>query len=255
MSLRKFEKNIWYVKKDGEEKVLPAPPMDVQLIAYPQAIEKIIVFAARSTYKGHEAKSLKEVTEKQVQKMVPIFLASGHGSVIEHGMFTFDIRNVSRALTHQLVRHRIASPTQESQHYINYGRIMFIMPDKLTGKQRKLFLLAYRDAFRTYRKLINEGYPSHEARGILPNATASRIVISINARSLYNFFGLRCCERNTWEIKELAFKMLKLCYKAAPILFSIAGPRCLQLGFCPEGNLTCNKYPRHPRKPFGERLT
>lgn len=246
--------NLWIVAKAGKlvEEVSAAPSMSVELIANPKDIEKLIVFAARSTYKGHKDQSYDKMPETRVKKMLEIFLSSGHGSVIEHGMFTFDIRNISRALTHQLVRHRMGSYTQESQHYIDYGKIMFVMPDKLTEEQKHIFRESCVRAFRTYRKFINAGYPSHEARGILPNAVASRIVASFNARSLYNFFGLRCCHRNTWEIKELAWRMLVICKAAAPTLFKFAGPRCQQLGFCPEGNLCCGIYSRMPKKGFGE---
>jgi len=236
--------NVSFRIVDGKERVSPTPPMSVQLIAYPKDIEKLIVFAARSTYKGHEACEWNKLPEidKTVKRMLRTFLQCGHGSVIEHGLFTFDIRNVSRALTHQLVRHRMASYTQESQHYIDYDKMTFVMPDKLTPTQKQIFLESCRNAFKTYRDMIDAGYPHSEARGILPNAVATRVVASFNARSLYNFFGLRCCHRNTWEIKKLAWKMLAICKKAAPILFENAGPRCFQLGFCPEGKLHCGVY-------------
>jgi len=228
--------------------------MSVSLIAYPKDVEKFIAFAARTTYKGHKAGSPSDIDPKWAKKMLKTVLSCGHGSVIEHGVFTFDIRNISRALTHQFVRHRIASYTQESQHYINYGKLMVVMPKKLTPAGKRVFMYACKHAFEKYRQLIDFGLPHHEARAVLPNAVASRLVASLNARSLYNFFGLRCCERNTWEIKELAWRMLALCRTAAPTLFSIAGPRCVQLGFCPEGANTCPVYKRVPRKPFGKKL-
>ena len=244
-----------YCRMIGDEvKTFFAPPMKVDLVAYPKDIERLIVFAAKSTYKGHQAESLDEMPNDNVRRMLETFLKCGHGSVIEHGLFTFDIRNVSRALTHQLVRHRIASYTQESQHYINYNEMMFVSPDKLSKEQKGIFLKACDSAFRTYRDLIDAGYPSSEARAILPNSVASRVVASFNARSLQNFFGLRCCHRNTWEIKKLAWGMLGICRSVAPTLFGKMGPRCVQFGFCPEGKLSCDKYPQYPRKPFGEIL-
>jgi thymidylate synthase (FAD) len=137
----------------------------------------------------------------------------------------------------------MASYTSESQHYIKYDRLMVVVPMGLSVLQSRDFLQSCINAFKAYRALIDQGYPSFEARAVLPNATACRIVVSMNARSLYNFFDLRCCNRNTWEIKVLAYRMLEECAGAAPMLFSLAGPRCMRLGFCPEGKLSCGAVP------------
>jgi len=242
MEIKKFENVVWLAVKEDERDVIEvreAPQMDVRLVSYPKDIEKLIAFAARATYKGHVAETVKDVPLGRALNMVQTVVECGHGSVWEHAVFTFDIRNISRACTHQIVRHRMASYTQESQHYISYDKLMVVRPDKLDKNQLTMFTEACKEAFMKYRGLIESGYPHSEARSVLPNAVAARLVMTVNARSLYNFFGLRCCARNTWEIHTLAWKMLAMCKEISPTLFAAAGPRCWQLGFCPEGRNTC----------------
>lgn len=167
----------------------------------------------------------------------------GHVSVIEHASFTFSLEGISRSCSHQLVRHRIASYTQQSQRYVTLEKDTFVIPKtiKENEKAHKLFEKKVRELFSAYKELCDLGIPKEDARFIMSNATTTNIVVTMNARELLHFFALRCCERTQWELREAAWKMLTLVKKVAPLIFQNAGPSCVQLGFCPEGDLTCGK--------------
>jgi len=171
-------------------------------------------------------------------------IEKGHVSVIEHACFTFSLEGISRSCSHQLVRHRIASYTQQSQRYVQLqDPDAFVIPETIqeNEKARKLFQEQLKAQFSTYERLIDLGIPKEDARFVMPNATKTNILVTMNARELLHFFALRCCERTQWELREVAWKMLTLAKKVAPLIFSKGGPSCVQLGFCPEGDLTCGK--------------
>lgn len=142
-------------------------------------------------------------------------LKAGHESLLEHVNFTFKIQGISRACSHQLVRHRIASYAQESQRYvkINSKEKWFVVPPSLENVP--MFYMSMQVFATQYNKLLDEGIPKEDARFVLPNATKTQLVMTINARSLMNFFTLRLCTKAQWEIRELAEKML---IKVAPWL-------------------------------------
>lgn len=185
-------------------------------------------------------------------------IQSGHESVAEHATFTFAVSGVSRALTHQLVRHRIASYSQQSQRYVNMEKFEYVIPESirrcdweghsldpihLTPKTFDMtdeYNAIMEDLKNAYRRFIKAGIPEEDARYILPNACTTNIIVTMNARELRHFFALRCCERAQWEIRELANKMLELVKPIAPKLFENAGASCVQLGYCPEKK-SCGK--------------
>ena len=172
-------------------------------------------------------------------------LEKGHVSVIEHASFTFSLEGISRACSHQLVRHRLASYTQQSQRYVELqDPDTFVIPETIqeNPEAQKIFQNLLKAQFETYQKLIAMGIPKEDARFILPNATRTNIIVTMNARELLHFFSLRCCGRAQWEIREVANQMLKLAKEAAPIIFEKAGPQCVRLGYCPEGELSCGRY-------------
>jgi thymidylate synthase (FAD) len=161
-------------------------------------------------------------------------------SVIEHASFTFSIEDVSRALTHQLVRHRIASYTQQSQRYVRYDTLKsYVVPPSITAnpEAEKIFDETLERISETYNKLLNMGIPKEDARYILPNAAKTNIVVTMNARELRHFFNLRCCMRSQWELREVAIEMLRQVKRVAPSLFENAGPTCVEFGYCPEGEM------------------
>ncbi len=160
---------------------------------------------------------------------------SGHLSVFEHVSFTFAIEGVSRSLSHQLVRHRLASYSQKSQRYVNEAGFTYVTPGSIS-KDEELsanYNMLMDNIGRCYKWLIDSGVPQEDARYILPNACTTQLVMTMNARELLHFFRLRCCNRAQWEIRELANKMLELCRKVAPVLFEKAGAPC-EYGECPE---------------------
>jgi len=177
-------------------------------------------------------------------------MSSGHFSTLEHASYTFAVDGVSRALTHQLVRHRLASFNQQSQRYVKFiDGLNVITPESISGdaERQKVFDEAIEAGLAAYEKLIEAGVPAEDARYLLPNAAETKIVITMNVRELLHFFEMRCCNRAQWEIRELAWKMLNLVKPTAPFIFMDAGPGCVR-GFCPEGKMTCGEpYPRVKR--------
>jgi thymidylate synthase (FAD) len=163
----------------------------------------------------------------------------GHGSVIEHASFTFSLEGVSRTMTHQLVRHRVASYTQQSQRYVAYNTLeKYVTPPSIEDNEEakgiyEETLEKISDAYQRLLKLVSK----EDARFILPNAAKTNIIVTMNARELRHFFNLRCCARAQWEIREVATEMLKQVKKAAPTLFENTGPSCVELGYCPEGKM------------------
>lgn len=176
-------------------------------------------------------------TAKRIIKRVTGY---GHVSVIEHASFTFSLEGVSRAMTHQLVRHRIASFTQQSQRYVTYDTLdNYVTPETITsnGEAKRVFDSTLTAISEAYRKLLNLGVPKEDARFILPNAAKTNIIVTMNARELRHFFSLRCCARAQWEIRETACEMLRLARAVAPALFENSGPTCVEMGYCSEGTM------------------
>ncbi len=215
----------------------------VYLLSYTPEPEKIVFAAARVCYsnKGIEG-VLSEVGMRDESSFISSVVKRGHHSVLEHAVFTFGIEGISRACSHQLVRHRIASYSQQSQRYVSFERgFSFVMPDSIRKSPLKekveLFL---EDVRKLYGELIEHGVPKEDARYVLPSGVTTNIVVTMNARELHHFFSLRLCRRAQWEIRELALEMLKRVKEVAPNLFKGAGPPCLR-GACPEGENGCGK--------------
>lgn len=187
-------------------------------------------------------------------EFIALVLKSGHESPIEHVSFSFAVSGVSRALTHQLVRHRIASYSQQSQRYVNGSHFDYVLPPSIAknAAAKLKFEQAMAQIATAYQEIHEflevdgaHGPKAHEdARFVLPQAAASNIVITMNARALLNFFEHRTCRRAQWEIQALAGSMLKLCCESLPQIFAQAGPKCQRLGYCPEGpKFSCGLYP------------
>ena len=224
--------------------------MKVELIAYTEGAEHVCNLAAKTCV----SEGMPELFELDAEGYVHLVdeeckslrhaLASGHESVAEHAVFTFAIEGISRACSHQLVRHRMASYSQQSQRYVQVqDRDGYVIPDSVDEWN---FLNDYcyimSEIMDIYERLIKGGVPEEDARYILPNACCTNIVVTMNARELMHFFGLRCCTRAQWEIRELAKEMLKQVKKVAPVMFEKAGPQCKKLGYCPEAK-GCGRYP------------
>lgn len=226
--------------------------MDVRLLYHTPDPERAIAAAARLCYAPVGAAELLEtMSEDAVRRVLKTVLTSGHLSTLEHASYTFAIDGVSRALTHQLVRHRLASYNQQSQRYVTYAEDPdFIVPPSVADQPAALetFSAATDALFAAYRALLDAGVPAEDARYLLPNAMETKIVVTMNIRELLHFFELRCCKRAQWEIRELSLRMLDLAEKTAPYIFMDAGAACRR-GPCSEGKMTCgDPYPKAPRR-------
>ena len=225
--------------------------MHVELLYHTPDPERAIATAARLCYAPVGASELMEtMSEERVHSVLSTIMSSGHFSTLEHASFTFAIDGVSRALTHQLVRHRIASYNQQSQRYVKFKQgVAVVTPNTVSesAEAAEVYQKAIDAATDAYVKLLELGIPAEDARYLLPNAAESKIVVTMNARALYHFFSERCCNRAQWEIRELAWQMLALVRPLAPFVFADAGPGCVR-GHCPEGKMTCGEpYPRIDR--------
>ncbi|MBR4503626.1 MAG: FAD-dependent thymidylate synthase [Candidatus Methanomethylophilaceae archaeon] len=214
--------------------------MKVELLAYTPNADAICAAAGNSCYSSKPASEIMGGIDSE--RILSKVVGMGHHSVVEHATFTFSVEGVSRALTHQLVRHRIASFSQQSQRYVSLKDPSYVRPHTVENNPdaSKIFDETMDRIWEAYRALEEMGVPAEDARYLLPNGCTTNIVVTMNARELLHFFSLRCCGRAQWEIREMAEKMLALCVEVSPAIFSDAGPPCMR-GPCPEGKLSCGK--------------
>lgn len=265
----------------------------VSLLAHTPNPEQLVAMAAKLCYSPSEIENIKEgLDEESTSAFINMLANLGHTSPTEHASFTFGIEGISRACSHQLVRHRIASYSQQSQRYVDGENFDFVTPPEIQNNEKAL--LAYNNAlslqakaYKDVRDALLVGYiesfsngeyigsdveiieqfkannkkdysaflkkANEDARFILPNASTTKIICTFNTRSLQNFFAHRCCNRAQWEIREVAEKMLLLCLEVAPDLFKNCGPSCL-FGACPEGKMCCGKQ-KEMREKYGKSIS
>ena len=218
--------------------------MQVKLLYHTPDPERAVATAARLCYAPVGAAELMEtMSDEQVRKVLSTVLASGHLSTLEHASYTFAIDGVSRAMTHQLVRHRLASYNQQSQRYVKFSEEPdFVVPHTIAARPEwaEAFEAAARASYVAYKALLDAGVPAEDARYLLPNAAETKIVVTMNIRELLHFFEVRCCRRAQWEIREVADAMLELARPTAPYIFLDAGAPCRRRG-CPEGRMSCGE--------------
>ncbi len=241
--------------------------MKVTLLQHTGNPEKIVAAAAKLCYSESGVENILEgLNQEKTEKFLNMLMDLGHESPIEHVSFTFGIEGVSRSLLAQITRHRIASYSVKSQRYVKEGMFAYILPPEIEAvpEAKKVFLETMEQDQKAYDKLTGILFQKHfkalteqgldekqaktkaekaaieDARFVLPNACETKMVVTMNARSLMNFFHHRCCTRAQWEIRDLANEMLKLVKEVAPTLFKFAGPSCVR-GACPEGKMTCGK--------------
>lgn len=272
--------------------------LKVKLLEYTPNPDMVVAKAAKLCYSKIGIEDM-NVTEEEAVKFVNRLASMGHESPIEHVNFTFAIEGVSRSLTHQLVRHRLASYSQQSQRYVKLAQFEYIVPPAIEADERaKRYYIdameraqdAYDNIYgvllckhaqkhgimEKYKNYIIEATSSNsdldksvsletfwinhdkelpfkdktytkvqkqiieDCRYVFPNACETKICVTMNARTLMNFFHHRCCDRAQWEIRELAEKMCEAVKEVAPAIFSKAGPSCVA-GPCPEGVMSCLK--------------
>lgn len=241
--------------------------MKVTLLTHTPNPELTIASAAKLCYSPSSIDDVREkLTPEKTAAFVDMLSEIGHESPIEHASFTFGIEGVSRALLAQITRHRMASFSVQSQRYVKELQFEFVTPPEIEKDPaaKALFLEAMQKDQEYYDRLADTLKAKHkaeliktgmdeksadraaekiaieDARFVLPNACDTKMIVTMNARSLHNFFRHRCCNRAQWEIREVAAEMLRLCREVAPNLFKNAGPSCL-VGPCPEGKMTCGK--------------
>lgn len=241
--------------------------MKVKLLTYTPDAEKTIAAAAKLCYAKSDIDTLtNNLTPEKVESFLKLLSDLGHESPVEHASFTFAIEGVSRALLAQITRHRIASFSVQSQRYVTKTDFSYIIPPEIENipEAKEEFIAAMEEDKRHYESLQRKLAAAHlkanleagmdeaeakkaaekkaneDARFVLPNACDTRMIVTMNVRSLHNFFRLRCCNRAQWEIRELAIAMLKEVREVCPLLFGRAGPSCLY-GPCAEGVYTCGK--------------
>ena len=271
--------------------------LKVKIIAHTPEPDKVVAQAGKLCYSAVGVDEItQKLTEEEIARYVNMLASIGHESPLEHVSFTFAIEGISRACTHQIVRHRIASYSQQSQRYVKLEQFEYIIPPAIekNPEAKRIFIETMERDQKAYDELVDllledilidkhaadygscireilkenpdaapdrskvldlyaekffEDYRKAEkqaiedARYVFPNACETKIVVTMNARSLLHFFNVRCCNRAQWEIREMATEMLKECKKIAPALFKKAGPDCVY-GKCGEGKMSC----KHPRK-------
>lgn len=239
----------------------------VTLLAYTPQPEHLVASAAKLCYSPASIGTLRDgLTDEKAASFVEMLTEIGHESPIEHASFTFGIEGVSRALLAQITRHRIASFSVQSQRYVREAQFEYVVPPAVADdpEAREEYVRAMEAAQAAYDRLADrlaaryarekqaegmdekaaaraaEKQAIEDARFVLPNACTTKMVVTMNARSLQNFFSHRCCNRAQWEIRGVADQMLALCLRAAPHLFFHSGPPCAR-GGCTEGKMTCGK--------------
>lgn len=241
--------------------------MNVKLITYTPEPEKVIASAAKLCYSSSDIETLMNgLTADKIEAFIQKLTDLGHQSPLEHCSFTFGIEGVSRALSHQLVRHRIASYSQKSQRYVVEGQFEYIVPPEIANipAAKELFVKTMEADQMVYDNLVEMLTKKHfedmiskgmdekkakqmaekkaieDARFVLPNACETKVIVTMNIRTLLHFFEERCCNRAQWEIRAMANKMLQLCNGVSPSLFKNAGASCVR-GRCKEGKMSCGE--------------
>ena len=222
--------------------------MEVRLLTYTKNPEETVAVAGKGCYSDKPAYDI-ALTPEGIDHTLDVI----HPSCYEHAVFTFSISGISRATSHQLVRHRMASYSQQSQRYVkpkDLDKEMlfdYVTPEPIFARLHLLdqYEWAMKVINKVYAQLLKEGVPEEDARYLLPNACTTNITVTMNARELQHFCGLRRCSRAQWEIRELANKMALAAEEACPELFKhiSLGPQCEQLGYCPE-HKSCGKRPQ-----------
>ncbi len=239
----------------------------VTLLTHTPQPEKTVANAAKLCYSPASIADIGDkLTPEATASFVDMLAELGHDSPTEHASFTFGIEGVSRSLLAQITRHRMASFSVQSQRYVAEEQFQFVLPPEIEAipEAKEEYLKAMEEDQLHYTNLTNILKEKHkkdflsdglsekaaeskaqkkaieDARFVLPNACETKMIVTMNTRSLHNFFRHRCCNRAQWEIRELADQMLKEVCKVAPHLFKNAGPACVAKP-CPEGKMTCGQ--------------
>lgn len=227
-------------------------PTLVSLITSTPEPDRVVAAAARLCYSPVPASDLaREFTMEEAARLLKHLRRSGHLSPFEHASFVFAVDGISRACSHQLVRHRIASFSQQSQRYVRASRPDYVTPPSIAASKplHKEYQRAIDALFALYGKFTAQGIPNEDARFLLPNAAVTHLVMSMNLRELIHISALRLCTNSQWEIRSLFRAVKDVLTRLDPFLGSLLQPRCEDLGYCPEMHC-CGRFP-HKRDVIG----
>ncbi|MDR0445189.1 MAG: FAD-dependent thymidylate synthase [Puniceicoccales bacterium] len=238
----------------------------VELLSHTPDAEDVIFAAFRQCYASGfvmdtivNQRRAGTITPEERDRFLQDVLRTGHESPMEHVSFTFAIEGISRVCSHQLVRHRLASYSQQSQRYcVEEKELDYVLPPSIgrIEEAKEIYEAFMKHAGETYARLrellqssgCHRESSNEDARFVLPNAVETKLVATFNARSLLNFFQLRCCARAQWEIRALANRMCQLVKNISPTLFQWAGPKCEKMGICFESSkFSCGRKPLYQR--------
>ena len=213
--------------------------LSVELISIPQNVLKVIYTACRTCYSAKlpYENFLNAPEPEKMLSLIKRVIGSGHYSTVEHIQLTFAVQNVSRACTHQLVRHRHMSFSQKSQRYVKEkGEFDYIVPKAIekNPELNKKFEDFMQKTADLYQEFVESGILAEDARAILPNAAASSMTVSVNLRELIHLANLRLCTRAQYEIRCLVKAMVGEVIKVEPWLSEYLVPKCERLGYCDE---------------------
>lgn len=215
----------------------------VELLSHTENPEQIIAASGNLCYSNKNIDEVLDMCDVKRHKMIGKLSELGHLSTFEHASFSFGIEGISRACSHQLVRHRLASYSQKSQRYVKENeQFEFTIPKSINDAnlsspfQKRMEMIQ-----EWYKEALEAGVPAEDARFYLPNAATTKIIVTMNARELLHFLELRTCNRAQWEIRNMANKMLVILQDKFPIIFKKAGAKCVTSGYCPEGDKTCGR--------------
>jgi thymidylate synthase (FAD) len=223
--------------------------VDVHVLAHTPEPLRVLYTAARTCYSGARPSELWEesVPRERMERLIGQIVQSGHHSILEHVAFTFAVEAISRSASHQLVRHRLASYSQQSQRYVE-GPFAYVTPasweragPEILGRYQQ----AMADLDRLYQEALAAGIPAEDARFILPQAVTTNLTMSMNLRECMHVVGLRTCLRAQWEIRHLFTQVAEAVRAVDPFLGSFLVIKCDRLGYCDERE-SCGRYPRRP---------
>lgn len=217
--------------------------IQVKLISYPKETDLIAKMAAAVCYSGgHDYEEIRKDAESKPAKYLSKIVKNGHLSILEHNIYVFYISGLSRVASHQLVRKRIASYSQQSQRYVDAKNFRAVIPDTIEKSQfLELYNKKLEDCSNLYQQMVDGGIPKEDARFILPGATTTQLMVSMNAHALVDFFVQRLCVCSQWEIRQLAVAMLEEAQKVSPLIFKDLGAYCDFYGYCPENDKSCGR--------------
>lgn len=221
--------------------------MDVRVLAHTPEPLRVLYTAARTCYSAGRPSELWEENppRERMERLIRQIVESGHHSILEHVSFTFALEGLSRACSHQLVRHRLASYSQQSQRYVR-GPFPYVTPvswEQAGGDLAERYRRAMADLDRLYAEALAAGIPPEDARFVLPQAATTNLTMSMNLRELIHVVGLRTCVRAQWEIQDLFGRVAAAVRTVDPFLGSFLVTKCERLGYCDERE-SCGRYPR-----------